>query len=225
MHVLLFDIDGTLVNAGGAGQAAMEEALAAEFGDLPPVEGIPTAGRTDFAITRDLFAYHGLPLETAAWERFLTGYFQRLPETLAQRPGGVLPGVPELLQRLAQRDDVALGLLTGNFAEGARVKLEHYGLSSHFEFGSYGDAHSDRDDVARHAWQTVQDRYPGVACEQVWVIGDTPADIRCARAIGAKAFAVATGIFPATELSPHAPDVLRESLCSPDEWHHLVWSS
>jgi phosphoglycolate phosphatase len=225
MHVLLFDIDGTLVNAGGAGQAAMEQALAEEFGELPPVDGIPTAGRTDFAITRDLFAYHRLPIETSAWERFLTRYFNRLPNTLAQRPGGVLPGVPELLGILAERDDVVLGLLTGNFAEGARVKLEHYGLSAHFEFGSYGDAHADRDDVARVAWETVRDRYPGVPRERVWVIGDTPADIRCARAIGAKAFAVATGMYPAHDLSQHAPDILRDSLSSPDEWQHHVWTS
>lgn len=223
MHVLLFDIDGTLLNAGGAGQAAMEAALAQEFGVTRPVEGIPTAGRTDYAISRDLFAYYGLDADESAWSRFLNSYFAQLPRHLSARPGMILPGVEALLQSLAARTDVALGLLTGNFASGARVKLEHFGLHEHFAFGSFGDQHAHRDDVAREALRLVRDQHPDAPIDRVWVIGDTPADIQCARAIGARVLAVATGIFPAAELAPHRPDVLRESLAAPETWSAALW--
>jgi phosphoglycolate phosphatase len=218
MHVLLFDIDGTLLNTGGAGQAAMEAALREEFGVTRPVEGIPAAGRTDFAITRDLFAYYELTHDEANWSRFVARYLSMLPRELSRREGLVLPGVTALLDQLAARDDVLLGLLTGNFAAGARLKLVHYALEHHFSFGGYGDHHAQRDDVARTAWSHVQQRHPEVSIDRVWVIGDTPSDIQCARAIGAKVLAVSTGMYSADDLVPHAPDVLRTSLADPHEW-------
>jgi phosphoglycolate phosphatase len=221
---LLFDIDGTLLNAGGAGQSAMEAALAAEFGATRPVEGIPTAGRTDFGITRDLLAYFDLPDEPAVWERFRAAYFERLPAALAQTVGAVLPGVRELLQLLAARDDVILGLLTGNFATGAWLKLKHFSLDHHFRFGSFGDEHPHRDDVARRAWDQLQEQSPGIAPQHVWVIGDTPADVRCGRAIGARTFAVATGLYSYQELEAESPDRLHQTLADPHEWLDHLFS-
>lgn len=212
MHVLLFDIDGTLLNAGGSGQAAMEAVLQREFGATGPVERIPTAGRTDRAITRDLFQYYGVPADEATWRRFQEAYYAELPRHLAGKEGVVLPGVRPLLASLTEREHVTLGLLTGNLAAAARVKLEHFHLHEHFEFGGYGDEHADRDDVARQARREVRQRLPEVPDDRVWVIGDTPADIRCARAINARVLAVATGVFAADELSPHAPDVLLQDL-------------
>lgn len=218
MNVFLFDIDGTLIDAGGAGQSAMEQSLAEEFGAVGPVSGISTAGRTDRAIAMDLFEFHGIEVTDDHWGRYLKSYFRLLPDSLQNRPGRILPGVPELLQTLANRDNLRLGLLTGNFAEGARLKLAHYGLSQHFSMGGYGDEHLDRDDVARMAWQLVQGRHPHVERDRVWVIGDTPSDIRCARAIGAKVLAVATGIFTAEELEPHQPDLLLDDLSDVTRW-------
>ncbi|MDZ4684689.1 MAG: haloacid dehalogenase-like hydrolase [Planctomycetaceae bacterium] len=218
MYVLLFDIDGTLLSSGGAGQAAMEAALQREFGHDRPVTGISTAGRTDFAITSELFAYYGLTLDEPTWRQFQAAYFDLLPSHLSGRTGLVLPGVLHLLELLAERDDVAVGLLTGNFEHGARLKLQHFAIEHHFAFGQYGDHHSSRDDVARAALLRIQREHPGVPVERVWVIGDTPADIQCARAIGAKVLAVATGMFTVAELAPHAPDLLRESLADPPTW-------
>ncbi|HEY0981400.1 MULTISPECIES: HAD family hydrolase [unclassified Schlesneria] len=218
MNVFLFDIDGTLIDAGGAGQAAMEQSLAEEFGAAGPVSGIPTAGRTDRAIAMDLFKFHGIDVNDDHWDRYLKSYFRLLPNSLKTRPGTILPGVPELLQSLSTRDNLHLGLLTGNFAEGAKLKLAHYGLSHHFSVGGYGDLHLDRDDVARTAWQLVQSRHPHVEPDRVWVIGDTPSDIRCARAIGAKVLAVATGIFSVDELEPHQPDLLLDDLRDVTRW-------
>ena len=224
MNVFLFDIDGTLIDAGGAGQAAMEASLATEFGADQPVSGISTAGRTDRAIAVDLFQFHGIDINDDHWSRYLQTYFRLLPNALQTRPGVVLPGVPALLEQLHGRDDVKLGLLTGNFAQGAQLKLAHYGLDHHFPFGGFGDDHLDRDDVARDALQKVQLRHPGVPSDRIWVIGDTPSDIRCGRAIGAKVVAVATVMFPADKLEPHQPDILLNDLTQARSWLEKVIS-
>lgn len=210
--VCLFDIDGTLLNSGGAGQHAMERALAEVFGVTGPYTDIPAAGRTDRAITTDLFAHHGLVPGEADWDRFLRAYLGYLPESLTAMNGAVLPGVAALLEQLSRREEVALGLLTGNLREGALLKLRHYALDHHFPFGGYGDDHHDRDDVARSAWAAAAAYLCAeLNAERVWVIGDTPADVRCARAIGARAMAVATGLFRAADLESSRPDALYES--------------
>ena len=222
MNVLLFDIDGTLINAGGAGQAAMEGALAEQFGASRPVTGIHVAGRTDRAIAVDLFRFHGVEFNDAHWSRYLNSYFRLLPDSLRTQSGVVLPGVAALLDRLRLRDDVLLGLLTGNFAEGAQLKLAHFGLAHHFQLGGFGDEHLDRDDVAREAFRVVRSRLPNLEPHRIWVIGDTPSDIRCGRAIGAKVLAVGTGIFTAKDLEQHRPDVLLDDLSQPESWLQTI---
>ena len=218
MNVFLFDIDGTLIDAGGAGQAAMEASLAEEFGASQPVTGISTAGRTDRAIAMDLFQFHGIEFSEERWSRYLNSYFRQLPASLQTRSGVVLPGVTGLLDRLSGHENVKLGLLTGNFSEGAKLKLSHYQLDHHFPFGGFGDEYLDRDDVARDALRTVNQRHPDVSPDRIWVIGDTPSDIRCGRAIGAKVLAVATGMFARHELEPHLPDLLLNDLDEADVW-------
>ena len=173
MNVFLFDIDGTLIDAGGAGQEAMEASLAHEFGASGPVSGIHTAGRTDRAIAMDLFQFHGIDINDEHWNRYQQTYFRLLPNSLKTRSGVVLPGVERLL---------------------------------------------DRDDVARDAFGKVRSRLPAIDPDSIWVIGDTPSDIRCGRAIGAKVVAVATGMFRADELEPHRPDVLLNDLREADAW-------
>lgn len=216
MHICLFDIDGTLLLTGGAGQAAMEAVIASEFGSSRPVEGIPTAGRTDRAIVADLFRYYGLEPDDGAWERFLKAYLRHLPRHLAECDGTVLPGIPPLLETLGGRDDVILGLLTGNFREGARLKLEHYALDAYFTFGGFGDHHLHRDDVAREALAEVRRRCgEEIDPQRIWVIGDTPSDVRCGRAIGANVFAVGTGMFSMDALAAEGPDHLCCDLADP----------
>ncbi|MFP6765580.1 MAG: HAD hydrolase-like protein, partial [Planctomycetaceae bacterium] len=119
MHVLLFDIDGTLLKSGGAGQAAMERALESLFDVSAPTDGIQAAGRTDFAITSELLEYHGVDSSSDNRQRFLDRYLSHLPDELSSRDGLVLPGVPELLESLSKRATVHLGLLTGNLQRGA----------------------------------------------------------------------------------------------------------
>jgi phosphoglycolate phosphatase len=217
MHVILFDIDGTLLSTGGAGQAAMEAALRGEFLPLLPPVNIPTAGRTDRAICSDLFLQFGLETTQDIWDRFQAAYYSELPRHLKLKTGLVLPGVQELLRRLSAREDVLIGLLTGNFREGARLKLLHHELHHHFRCGGYGDLHLDRDDVAREAWSAVREIFPEADIARTWVVGDTPSDIRCARAIGARVLAVATGLFSLEELESHAPDALRANFSDPED--------
>jgi phosphoglycolate phosphatase len=216
MRVVLFDIDGTLLLTGGAGQRAMERTLAAAFGVTRPTEDIPAAGRTDRAITVDLFRFHGIENTPETWDRFSSEYYRQLPIALAELDGKLLPGVENLLELLDARDDVALGLLTGNFREGAWLKLKHYRIDHYFEFGAFGDDHHSRDDVAHLAFADSH-RHVGlpVAADRVWVIGDTPADVTCARAIGVNVVAVATGIFSYEELERTKPDCLLHDLSDP----------
>ncbi len=210
--VLLFDIDGTLLSTGGAGQKAMELALTAAFGIESVCEDIPAAGRTDYAITTDFFRLHGVADDVAAREKFTATYYEHLPTTLRTQQGRILPGVERMLAVLGEQPHVRMGLLTGNFREGARLKLAHYAIDHHFRFGGYGDHHPDRDDVARLAYAAaIENMGSDVRPDQTWVIGDTPSDVKCGRAIGVRVLAVATGVFSAEELAACKPDVLLEN--------------
>ncbi len=223
MHVCLFDIDGTLLNTGGAGQAAMEAAMQSEFEADPSAEGIYTVGRTDRGILDDLFAHHGIDHNETTWRRFLDAYLEHLPHYLAKLDGLVLPGIHTLLKLLTEREDVAVGLLTGNYRESARIKLEHYELFEHFEFGGFGDVQLNRDDVAREAMQEVHRHLnDSVSMERVWVIGDTPADVRCGRAVGANVVAVGTGVFSREDLEPAQPDYFFDDLSDPQSLLSLL---
>ena len=216
MHVVLFDIDGTLISSGGAGKLAVEAALRSEFGVTDPSQEVSYAGRTDRAISRDLFLHHGIVENAANWQRFLTAYLCHLPVCLRQHEGRVLPGIGDLLAHLSERDDMLIGLLTGNVRQGANHKLERYGLAHHFEFGGFGDLHCDRNDVAREALGEVQGRLKdALRTDRLWVIGDTRFDVICGRAIGARVIAVATGGHSLAELETANPDCLLADCSDP----------
>jgi phosphoglycolate phosphatase-like HAD superfamily hydrolase len=208
----LFDIDGTLILSGGAGSAAMLQTLAEEFG-VPAPQKVPMSGRTDRLIVRDLLQLHGIDWREENWRRFVGRYLRQLPRCLAERQGEVLPGIAPLLSKLADRDDAVVGLLTGNIRDGARIKLGHYGLYHYFPFGGFGDEHLDRNDVARSALAALGD-FVGQALplDNVWVIGDTPLDISCARAVGVRVAGVATGDYTANALADAGADLVLESL-------------
>lgn len=212
MITCLFDIDGTLLASGGAGKAAIETALCEDFGVALRVQ-VPYSGRTDRAIARDLFHHHGIAETPENWQRLQAGYLRRLPESLRRNNGRVLPGVASLLQHLRQCTGVAVGLLTGNIRAGARAKLGHFGLYEHFTFGGFGDEHLDRDEVAREALRVARHHVgPHCVAERIWVIGDTPLDIQCARAIGARVVAVATGNHTTEQLAACSPDLVMHDL-------------
>lgn len=210
-HLLLFDIDGTLLHADSAGRVALARALASEFGVDEPEIVVGFAGRTDRAIASESLSAHGIEPDPERFDRYLEAYLTHLPGTLEERNGHVYPGVPELLGVLQERSDVALAVLTGNFEGAARQKLSHFGLEEYFlPAGGFGDHHHDRDDVARAAEEALAAHVPDTATR--WVIGDTPNDVRCARAIGARAIAVLTGFADRRDLEAAEPDHLLDDL-------------
>jgi phosphoglycolate phosphatase len=221
-HICLLDIDGTLVLTGGAGQTAFAQTLADDFGISEIHTQVSFAGRSDRAIAMELLRAHGVEPSAENWSRFCTGYLSRLDAALASHQGFVLPGATELLNALAKRGDVALGLLTGNVREGARRKLTYYGLWHWFPFGGFGDDHLERCDIAAAALAAAQQHIAGSANHvaingrqfrgQVIVIGDTPNDIDCGRSIGARCVGVPTGHTSAEELRNSRPDLLVETL-------------
>ena len=213
MPVLLFDIDGTLIRTGGAGKAAMESALCSAFGLADIRDEVPYSGRTDRAIARDLLAIHGIEPTIENQRRLHDAYLAELPRCLAEYRGKMCPGVGELLASLSRESNAALGLLTGNIRAGAERKLGHFGLWDYFGCGGFGDEHYDRDDVARMALAEARSHLGREIdpCE-VWVIGDTPLDVQCARAIGANALAVATGWHSHDELHACKPDAIFHDL-------------
>jgi phosphoglycolate phosphatase len=218
MNIVLFDIDGTLVASGGAGKLALETAFTEDFQTELRVQ-VPYSGRTDRAIVKELFEAHGVAHTPPNLQKLLAGYLRRLPDCLERMQGVVLPGVLNLLNDLRRRERVAVGLLTGNVRAGAKVKLGYFGLFEHFSFGGFGDHHFDRDDVARDALAEVRAHVsPQVAPERIWIIGDTPLDVRCARAIGAKVLAVATGTHTFEELAAAAPDLVLADLSDPQSF-------
>ena len=197
----LFDIDGTLVDTGGAGMRSLQEAAEELFGGKGPE--LDLAGSTDLGVVAGMFEHFGRPCGPPETEAFFASYLRRLDWNLTHGgfAGRVLPGVVELLDELAGLPGITVGLLTGNIAGGAAAKMRHFGLDRHFPFGAYGCDHADRnllgpvalERAARHAGG-------GFLPEETVVIGDTPKDIACAAAMGSPCVAVATGRFTAGEL-------------------------
>lgn len=142
----------------------------------------------------------------------LENYLRHLPVLLAETEGELLPGVQALLALLQMRGDVVLGLLTGNLERGAKHKLTRYGVWDYFPFGAYADDHHERDQLGPFALARARERGHEVSLSRTFIIGDTEHDISCARAVGAKVLAVATGNFRAEQLALHKPDVLLEDL-------------
>lgn len=211
--LLLFDIDGTLITSGGAGEQALCEAMRRRFGVSEDLSGITLAGATDALIARALLEKHGLSPSPENCEALLDAYLGCLSVKLPQHSGRVLPGILELLQHLSGNPAFVLALLTGNLAQGAKLKLTHYGVWDFFEFGAFADDHSDRNELGHFARARALEAHgEDFPPERIYVIGDTPRDIACGKAIGAKTVAVATGNFPPSELAAHDPDLLFADL-------------
>ncbi len=212
-HLLLWDIDGTLIASGGAGMRALQTALRGVFGIDGSLADIDFAGRTDTWIMRAVFAKFSLPATAENFTRFFDGYVAALPAELANPQARVLPGVREILHAAAAQGIFAQGLLTGNMRRGAQAKLAHHGLWDHFAFGAFGDDSEHRNDLGPHAVRRALERH-GVnfAADDVWIIGDTPHDIACGKIIGARTLAVGTGGATVEQLRAHAPTAVVSDL-------------
>lgn len=216
MRLVLFDIDGTLIRTGGAGVRAFERTGELEFQVSNGTSSMQFAGRTDMSLVREFFRRHGIAETPAHFERFFDRYVFLLDHFLSVCQGRLCPGVPEFLSALQQRPEPPLlGLLTGNTRLGAEIKLRHYGLWDRFVVGAFGDDHEDRNrlaEIARERGCRVRGR--SLAPEEILVVGDTPRDVACGRAIGARVLAVATGGATAAALHESGPDWVVEDLRS-----------
>jgi phosphoglycolate phosphatase-like HAD superfamily hydrolase len=208
-RLILFDIDGTILSSGGAGEKALRLIVKDKFGVDDELKDIEIAGRTDSLIARQVLAKYSIPITPENMTEFLDRYLAKLKEMLPVISGRVLPGVVQLLDELKLRPHMLLGLLTGNLVRGAELKLSHYGVWHYFEFGAYADDHHDRNELGRFAQVRAREKH-GVEIppERIYILGDTPHDVACARAIDAKAVAVATGGYTRAQLAACEPDFL-----------------
>jgi phosphoglycolate phosphatase len=208
VRLVCFDIDGTILTASGAGRRAIQAALREIFGTIGPVD-YWFDGKTDRQIVRDLMRADGFSdaVIDARMDVLLSRYLEHLAAELGRpehRPY-VHPGVHELLDALAARKDVVLGLLTGNLEAGAQAKLGAVGIDpTRFLVGAYGSDHEDRPALPAIAIRRMREaRGVDLPGDALVVIGDTPHDITCGRAVGARAIGVATGRYSVRELDGH----------------------
>ena len=212
-RLVLFDIDGTLLKADGAGKRAVRDALVEVFGTTGPIDSYSFAGRTDPEIARTLLSAASLPPEEIdprlpdLWE----SYIARLRREMVHAQVEALPGIPELLRRVEEAGgEVVMGLLTGNIEEGARLKVDAARLGwERFAVGAFGSDHADRPELPAVAVRRARER-TGVeyAGKEIVIVGDTPFDITCGARLGVRTIAVATGGHSTEELATHAPDHL-----------------
>jgi len=214
VRLFLFDVDGTLVSARGAGRLALTQALVETFGTAGAVDRYDFRGKTDPRIVLDLMTEADIPPASvrARMGACFDAYVRELERLIGDGARvQLMPGVADLVRALARRADALVGLLTGNIEAGARAKLRSTGLLPLFRVGAYGSDDGDRRRLpaiarARARVTSGQEFAP----ERVVIIGDTPLDVDCARACGAVAVAVATGQHAAAELAGHTPDLLFE---------------
>ena len=215
MRLILFDIDGTLLRDGMAARIAFARALRDTYQITGPVEGFSFAGMTDPECVTEIMRRAGVDERVIHHRReeCLRRYVELLGSEIRLHHDAVLfPGVRELLERLNKLEGVLVGLLTGNVLRGAELKLRRWNLEPYFRFGAYGDDHENRAVLAQIALQKAR-TLSGRAFRgsETTVIGDTPKDIACARAIGARAVAVATGTVSRDALLASEPDALLDS--------------
>ena len=220
MRLVLFDIDGTLISARGAGRRAIAGALREVYGTHGAIEGYDTRGKTDPRIVVDVLTAAGLGEAAirAGLDACFAAYARQLEAVIGTGDCvQVLPGMAGVVRALDARPDVVVGLLTGNIASGAELKLRPTGLWPYFQVGAFGSDHIDRRQLPAVARARLRERLGrDLPFERVTIIGDTPHDIDCARACGAMAVAVATGLYPRGELAAHAPDLLFDDFSDVD---------
>ena len=221
MIILFWDIDGTLLTTGKAGVPAWEEAVKEVVGRDFELSKFRIAGLTDYQIAVRTFELLGVEVDDDTIRRMVRRYEELLPDALPLKKGRVLPNVREILELLTARDDVRSYLLTGNTRGGARAKLTHYGLFKYFLDGAFAEDASDRSVIATRALELARRAGP-VNDRAVFVVGDTPHDIECANAIGARTVAVATGGYSLDELRSHHPWRVFAELPPAAAFVHLI---
>ena len=221
MTVLFWDIDGTLLTTAKAGVFAWEGAVRELTGRNFELVSVRIAGLTDYQIAERTFETLGIKTDAQFLRRFVDRYGELLPASLPRKQGSVMPNVREILEHLRGRPDVRSYLLTGNTRAGARAKLTHYNLIKYFPDGAFAEDTGGRGSIARRALELAK-QSGAVARGGVFVIGDTPHDVECARAIDARTIAVATGGYTIEELKAYHPWHVFNELPPVDDFVRLI---
>jgi len=209
MKYILFDIDGTLIDSGGAGSRALDLAFEEIFSVADAFRTVSMAGKTDMQILREGLELHRIDQPNGAVSAFFNAYIAHLRKNIDIGKGHVKPGVRKVLELLRCDYRYILGLLTGNIEEGARIKLSAFGLDSYFETGAFGDDSEDRNKLLPVALEKLSRLHSlTVDFRDCVVIGDTPRDVECAKPYGALAVAVATGPYPESVLADAGADLV-----------------
>ncbi len=223
MHLVLFDIDGTLIATRGAGMRAFYRAIEYVFGIKAGDDTVRPAGKTDPVIVKEVLAHFGLEdqwnnidARESLWDIYLV--FLEDEMSMARREGRlrVLPGVIDLLSALSCQSDFAVGIATGNLKKGADIKLSQAGLRGYFKFGGYGSDSEDRTELIRIAIRRGIETVAPKPVKNAIVIGDTPLDIIHGRAAGARVIAVSNTGYSMDELCAYNPDLLVSDLTQVD---------
>jgi phosphoglycolate phosphatase-like HAD superfamily hydrolase len=215
VKLLLFDIDGTLVNTGGAGRKALDLAFREVSAVVDAFSGIRMSGKTDVQIIREGLALHKISSGDGVVPRVVESYLRNLRLEIDNPDRYIYPGMKEALDIFRSMDSVGLGLITGNMEEGARVKLEPFGLNPYFPTGAFGSDSEDRNlllPVARRRFEEHTGRR--VSYEDCTVIGDTPRDVESAKPYGARSVGVATGTYSREELTEAGADLVLKDMAS-----------
>jgi len=224
-RLVLFDIDGTLLRTPGAGRRAMTRAFFEVFGVEDPFAGYSFQGKTDRGIFIETAQQwlHRVPTEAElqdACGRYLSFLEPELEACRAEIQ--VMPGIPGLLEKLLAAG-VGVGLATGNLHEGARLKLSAVNLWQYFSYGGFGSDHEHRGELTRKGIQRGRDLYGrDIPDSRVFVVGDSPLDVRAARYAGVPCVAVLTGWNTRDELVAENPAVLLEDLSQPPSFFRAV---
>lgn len=220
--LLFWDIDGTLLTTARAGMRAWADAASELAGRRVDLLQLKTAGFTDYQIAVEILASLAIEPNGDRLQQLVRRYEELLPASLPLKDGRVLAGVRELLEFLrTNRPDIVSYLLTGNTRVGAGAKLRYYGLEEHFPDGAFAEDSSARAAIARRALE-LADRRHGVASDRLFVIGDTPHDVRCGQVVGARTVAVASGEYSVDELRACEPWRALERLPAPEAFVALV---
>ncbi len=222
--LVFWDIDGTLLVTARAGIYAWQDALRAVTGREADLSTFDTAGHPDYGIARRLLTdvVGKADPDANLVAALVSRYEGHLPEALPRRAGRVLPHVRDILERLAHEPHACSLLLTGNTRRGAAAKLRHYGLDGFFADGGFSDGVGDRIAIARAALARATAAGCARAPEETYVVGDTPHDIRCGQAIGARTIAVATGVHSIADLAAERPWRVVSELPAPDDFLALL---
>jgi len=207
---LLFDIDGTLINTGGAGLKAMKSTVKSILGNEELLKNYSFAGKTDSQIMNDMVRRSGLDDNPETLSKLLKQtYIEKLKTNLKNSDNfRTYPNVNELLDNYQKKEDYELALLTGNFETGAKLKLEHAGLWKYFKWGVFGNLSEDRVHLAKDALETITEKEKKVNTKNIFIVGDTTNDIRCGKAINATTIAFTLGFEPEEKLRTCSPDFM-----------------